>query len=113
MSNILALVERHRVLWSEAHQRQDLKRIFSKDADVLAEPATTAEAEFLDLVIIHFETGWRLEKNMGRGELKALSWDAGEFFSLPLPHAVWEKTKKIRNPRFVRFVERAMKIKPR
>jgi hypothetical protein len=38
-----------------------------------------------------------------------LALDAGEFFSLPLPRAVWEKTKKFRNPRFVRFVERAMK----
>jgi hypothetical protein len=104
----LALVERHRVLWSEAHQRQDLKRIFLKGADVLSEPATTAETEFLDLVIIHFETGWRLERTMGRGELKALSRDAGEFFSLPLPCAAWEKTKEFRNPKFVRFVERAI-----
>jgi hypothetical protein len=41
--------------------------------------------------------------------LKELADDVREFFSLPLPRAVWEKTKKNRNRRFVRFVERALK----
>jgi hypothetical protein len=43
-----------------------------------------------------------------RGEMKLLAKDAGSFFKLPLPHVVWDKTKEFRNPRFVRFVERAL-----
>jgi alpha-L-arabinofuranosidase len=34
-------------------------------------------------------------------------------FSHPLPHAVWEKEKHFRNPKFVRFVERAARQKSR
>ena len=109
MANLLALDERHQNLWGEAQGRPDLKRILSKEVHVLTEPVTIEENEFLQRVILYFETGWRLEKIMDRGELKILALDAGEFFSLPLPRAVWEKTKQFRNPRFVRFVEKAMK----
>jgi hypothetical protein len=108
VSNLLALDERHRVLWNDAHQRPDLKRIFTGEIDLVSEPPSVAEEEFLRLATIHFETGWRLERLMDRRELEALALDAGEFFSLPLPRAVWEKTKKIRNQQFVRFVERAL-----
>jgi hypothetical protein len=109
VSNLLAIEERHRALWSEAQKRQDLKRIFSDRADVLAEPVSTEEDLFLRRVILHFETGWRLEKVLNRGELNLLAKDTAEFFRLPLPRAVWEKKKQFRNPRFVRFVERALR----
>jgi hypothetical protein len=108
VSNLLAIDERHRTLWSEAHQRKDLERVFQKGADLAARPMSIAEAEFLDSAILHFETGWRLERIMNRGEMKLLARDAGEFFSLPLPSAVWKETEKYRNQRFVRFVERAL-----
>jgi hypothetical protein len=111
VSNLLAIDERHRALWSEAQQRQDLKRILSQEVDVLAKPLSPEEDVFLRRVILHFETGWRLERILDRGEMKLLARDAGDFFSLPLPHAVWEKTKKFRNPKFVRFVERAMRTR--
>ena len=72
-------------------------------------PLTIEEDLFMRRVILHFETGWRIEKIRNRGELSLLSRDIGEFFSLPLPRAAWEKTKEFRNPKFVRFVERALK----
>jgi hypothetical protein len=58
-------------------------------------------------VIVHFQTGWWLAKSGGITTLGELKADARSFFALPLPRAVWEKTKGIRNRRFVRFVERA------
>ena len=60
-------------------------------------------------VILYFATGWRLEKILNRGEMNLLFRDVSEFFSLPLPRAVWDKCKKFNNPQFVRFVERALK----
>ena len=90
-------------------QRKDLARIFQPDADVLLVPATVEETEFLNLVIVHFQTGWWIAKAGGITTLKELKADARSFFTLPLPCAVWEKTKEFRNSRFVRFVEKAMK----
>jgi hypothetical protein len=109
VSNLLAIEERHRALWSEAQKRHDLKRIFADKANVLAEPVSADEDMFLRRIILHFETGWRLEKIMSRGEMNLLARDVADFFKRPLPHAVWEKTKRFRNWKFVRFVERAIK----
>lgn len=111
VTNLLAISEWHRNLWSEAHQRKDLKRVFQKEIGSAGQSMSVAEIEFLDSAILHFETGWRLEKIMKRGELTLLARDAGEFFSLPLPRDVWERTKAFRNRRFVRFVERALASK--
>jgi len=108
VTNLLAIEDRHRAFWCEAQQRKDLKRIFSHEAVALEQPLSKEEDLFMRRMVLFFANGWRLEKALKRGELKLLARDAGEFFSLPLPHAVWEKTKQFRNPKFVRFVERAL-----
>jgi hypothetical protein len=50
-----------------------------------------------------------IAKAGGITTLTELADDVRGFFSLPLPRAVWEKTKANRNRQFVRFVERALK----
>ena len=72
---------------------------------------TVAEEEFLNLAFAHFQTSWRIAKAGGIITLGELAIDAHDFLDLPLPRAVWEKTKRFRNPRFVRFVEQAMNLK--
>jgi len=42
-------------------------------------------------IVQQFETGWRVERILNRGELKMLARDIAEVFSLPLPRAVWDK----------------------
>jgi hypothetical protein len=109
VSNVLAVSERHRILWSDASTRPELSRIFNTDVDLAARPILVAEEEFLNLAFVHFEMGWRLAKSIGTSEINGQQADIRHFFSLPLPHVVWEKTKSNRNPKFVRFVERALR----
>lgn len=109
VENLLTLNGQHRELWCGAMGRPELNRIFQADVNVLEKPATLAENEFLNLVFVHYQTGWTVIKSgalMTLGELKA---DIHDFFSLPLPRAVWEQTKGLRNRKFVRFVETALK----
>jgi len=106
-ANILTLSQQHRELWSKAQERPELARVFLPGAD-LARPATIAEEEFLNLVLVHFETGWQMAKEGTVLTREVLARDICGFFSLPLPFAVWEKTKATRNPKFVRFVARAI-----
>jgi hypothetical protein len=108
IENLLSLSEHHRELWKTVAQRKDLARIFQPDADALLIPATVEETEFLNLVIVHFQTGWWIARAGGITTLKELKADARSFFALPLPRTVWEKTKSARNPKFVKFVERAI-----
>jgi hypothetical protein len=106
--NLLAFAERHRTLWSESYLRPELHRIFKTELDLSAQPITTAEDVFLNVVCVHYEMGWRLARSADRNDLKPLAIDTRKFFALPLPRAVWEKTRNFRNPQFVRFVERAL-----
>ncbi len=106
--NILALSEQHRALWNEARHREELLRVFQADNSLSTKPITTSEEVFLNEVIVYYETGWQMAKAGTVLTLKSLAADIQGFFNLPLPRAIWEKTKKYRNPKFVRFVEDAM-----
>lgn len=109
VSNILAFAARHESLWANAYQRDDLNRIFLEQVDLAAHPATLMEMGYLANCAVQYEAGWEIADLTKPEELEPLALDVGEFFSLPLPHFAWEKVKKFRNPKFVRFVERAMK----
>lgn len=109
IENLLTLAEHHRELWEKASDRSELARIFQASADVTSNPLTPTEEEFLNLMTVHFLTGWRIAKNGGITTLREMKADVRGVFSLPLPCAFWERTKKFRNPQFVRFIERAMK----
>ena len=107
--NLLAFAERHRSLWGDIAQRPELHRIIARCVDLSATPITTAEEIALNLVLVHFELGWRMARNADRSDLKPLAKDIRNFFALPLPHAIWIATKNCHNQRFVCFVEKAMK----
>ena len=103
----LTLAQQHRELWGEAHRRPELARIFQTDADLVAIPLSVAEQEFLNLVIVHCQTGWLFSDHAAFLSRKSIFKDAGVFFSLPLPRAVWNQTKNARDPDFVQFIEAA------
>lgn len=109
VQNLLALNEQHRNLWAGVLENHNLNRVFQDDANVLEKPATVVEKQFLNLVFVHYQTGWTVAKAGALITLAEIKTDIRDFFSLPLPRAVWEKTKNLRNRQFVRFVERALK----
>lgn len=107
-TNVLTLAERHRVLWAEARQRPELIRIFSREADLSAQPVTIMEEEFLRAVFVHYEVGWYVAPGISPNEVKAQQEDIRDFFPRPVPWAVWQKTSQLHSPAFIRFVERAL-----
>ena len=109
VENLLTLNGQHRELWSGLIHQTELQRILKSDADVLNIPVTAAEREFLNLVFVHFQTGWTIAKSGALITLEEMKSDVREFFSLPLPRAVWEKTKSFRNRQFVKFIQVALK----
>ena len=111
VSNMLTLLEQHRELWTEVHSRPELARIMATEVDLLTRPVTTAEERYLNLVFVHFHTGWQLAAAGVIHSLEVMAADVRGFFSLPLPHAVWEQTKANRDPEFVRFVSDALKVR--
>ena len=108
LSDHLALVGHHRELWIDAHRRPELARVFMSEVDLIAAPISVMEEEFLNLVIVHFSTGWIMARQDSLIELPLLKSDARSFFSLPIPRAVWERTTHFRDPKFAQFIEEAL-----
>lgn len=104
----LALTAQHRELWSELHRRPELARVGQAEVDLVAAPISVAEEEFLMLALNHFHAGWLLVKQGGLVSLEVLAADARAFVQLPLPRAIWERTRHARDPKFVQFVEKAL-----
>lgn len=107
VGDLLTLAQHHRDLWSEVHRRAELRRVLLKDdkINLIDDPISDAEFEFLNLVIVHFYTGWLLARENGLLTNDVLAADARDFFSLPLPHRVWLETRSNRDPKFVTFIE--------
>ena len=105
MNALLALTGQHRELWSEVHRRSDLSRFLADDVDLVGDPVTMAEEEFLNIVIVHFAMGWELATRHRLISKEAFREDVRHFFSRPIPRQVWEQTKAVRDPGFVRFVD--------
>ena len=66
---------------------------------------TREEEIFVNLVILHLNCLFYARKTGLVFKLEGLRRDVGWFFSLPIPRAVWTKTKLLQNDDFVMFVE--------
>jgi hypothetical protein len=106
-SDFLILTGHHRELWLEIQRQPALGRVLQPEVDLVADPITWAEEEFLNLVFVHFQSGWELARRGSILRLDSLKTDARCFFVLPIPKAVWTKTKVFRDEEFIQFVEDA------
>jgi hypothetical protein len=112
LNAMLTLTAQHRDLWNEVHRRPELGRILSDSVDLVGHPITLAEEEFLNIVFVHFSTGWELSVRHGLISRDAFGEDVRRFFQLPIPKVVWERTKGVREPGFVRFVAECLPEPP-
>lgn len=110
-ANLLALGQQHRELWTQAVERPELCRIFRDSVDLLTQPVTPPEFEFMNMVIHHFNTGWELAKQGEVLTLETMSLDVATFFCLPIPKSVWKETRDRRDPQFVAFIEECLKAR--
>jgi hypothetical protein len=108
IENILTLADHHRNLWGEVSEHPELKRVFEENADAVKNPPTVLEEVFINKAFAQYLTGWRIVDAGGLTTQEELEADMRWFFTLPLPHKVWEKNKGFKNQQFVEFVERAL-----
>jgi len=105
VNNLLAITKGHRDVWTEFYRRPELKRVLSDRADVGQDEITREEEIFINLVVLHLSCVFYARKTGLVFKLEGLRRDVGWFFSLPIPRAVWSKTKLLQNDDFVMFVE--------
>ena len=86
-----------------------MSRVLQKDVDLKSKPVTDQEWLFVKMLILHLDT---VRRAMNAGlfvEIKGLESDVREFFSLPVPQAVWHTVKPLQNKDFAAFIDSALK----
>lgn len=105
VSNLLTITEHHRELWSQIYGRPELKRVLDEHVDLQIVEVTAEEEIFANFLIFHLHGVFYARKAGLVLKLEGLRQDVRRFFALPIPRAVWKKTKGLQNDEFVQFVE--------
>jgi len=109
IGNSIAITEQNRQIWRELYEYPKLGRVLDKEADLENEPISNQEELFVTMLILHLSTVHRAMRHGEFVELEGLQRDVKEFFSLPIPKAVWIKTKLLQNQDFAAFIESSLK----
>jgi len=107
VGNLIQLTQQHRDLWERLYIQPDLARILDPAADPAQSPVTAEEEMFVIFLILHLSNTYYAMRAGFFQKLRGLRKDMEQFFSLPIPRAVWKKVKDLQDESFVRFVERS------
>lgn len=110
ISNLVTLTRNHRDIWSEILKNPKLERVVSLTVDIEKEPTTLEEEIFVGFIIQHLHSVYHAASDKLVMRPDAMRRDVKEFFSLPVPNAVWQRTKIFQNATFVAFVESCLNL---
>ena len=107
VQSVFALTAAHREIWSKLYEHPHLTRVL-RNAEAKDVTVTDDEELFVHLLILHLASSYIARKFGMNVQEDGLELDIKELFSLPVPKAVWEKSKKYQDKDFVQFVESCM-----
>jgi hypothetical protein len=105
VANLLTITANHREIWKEFLNNPKLARVRDAAADMAKQPVTDAERVFVNLVIQHINSVYYAMNDQLVVKYEGLRRDIAQFFSLPIPKAVWDRMKVFQNDALVRFIE--------
>jgi len=109
VANLLSITSNHRELWKECLIYPALARVIDPGANVEEQPVTPAEEFFMSMAISHTSSTYEALKDELLTKQEGLRRDVGLFFSLPIPNAVWQRTKLLQNQDFLAFIDSSLK----
>ena len=111
VQNALALTSAHRDIWKMLHDHPQLQRVLRHDVNFRKHPPTVEEEIFVQMLILHLRTAIRARKaDLEFGE-ENIQKDIRQFFSLPIPRAIWKSARKFQGKDFQDFVDEALSSK--
>lgn len=105
ISNLMELAASHRALWLQLIEKPELSRILRPDLDLETLHVSVVEERFVHLLITHLAVTFVALKSGVLPGLGGLQRDVREFFALPIPHQVWQWSRRFQQADFVKFVE--------
>ncbi len=104
-SNLIALNNSQRHVWSNILKSGHEKRILSREADIKNKSVTPEEKVLIVSAILHLYTVFQVEKLGQLSDVDGMEKDIQHFFQNPLVAEVWQKNKEFQNRDFVKYVE--------
>ena len=104
ISNLIRLTQSHREIWTELLKHPKLARVLAAQPPIAEEPITIQEEILVNLIIQQLHAAFHAMSDRLVIRQQQLGRDITDFFSLPIPHAIWEKNKVFQNDDFVAFV---------
>lgn len=105
IGNLIAIAGQNQEIWKAVYDRPKLSRVLERDVNLRKQSISDEEGLFVKMLILHLDTVYRAMRAGMFVNLEGLRKDIKEFFSWPIPKAIWEKIKPFQNEDFVRFVE--------
>ena len=112
VANLIYLTQQHRELWERMYSEPELSRILDPDVDLQRAQVTSQEEMFVVFIILHLSSTFYGIRSGFFHKPEGLRKDIKQFFSLPIPRAVWEKVKALQNADFLSFVEQSFPAVP-
>ena len=109
VANFLTITANYREIWKEFLNQPKLARVLDALADVEKQPVTADEELFVNMVILHVSATFYAMNDELLIKLEGSRRDVAEFFSLPVPSAVWAKTKLLQNQDFAAYIDSSLK----
>jgi len=108
IANLLTITANYREIWEELFHSPELARVIDPKADLAKQPVTPQEYLFVGQVISHINSVFYATNDELVIEWEGLRRDVAQFLSLPIPKAVWIKTKLLQNQDFAAFIESSL-----
>ena len=109
IANLLTITANYREVWQEFFHTPELTRVIDPAANVAKKPVTPVEELFVGLIISHTNSVFYATNNDLVVKWEGLRRDVKSFFSLPVPKAVWNRTKLLQNQDFAAFIESSLR----
>jgi hypothetical protein len=111
IANLLTITANHREIWKEFANNPQFKRVLDASTNLVKQPVTADEEIFVNLVLLHVSSVYYAMKDQLVVKLEGLRRDVSQFLALPIPRAIWQKSKLVQNDDFVAFVESCLNWK--
>ncbi len=109
IGNLFTLTNAHREIWSRLYERKELARVLSASVNLHNEPLTLDGGVVRSAtLILHVRTAFKARELGMQFDDDAVAADIRQFFSRPIPHTVWERSKVFQDREFVAFVDRCI-----
>jgi hypothetical protein len=112
IENVLALTAAHREIWSQIVENPKLGRILDPAADVQKTPPTVQERLLVQMVVLHVRAAFKASRLRLNFNDEDVAKDLRDFFSLPVPNAVWQRVKIYQSVELQRFIDQNLRAAP-